>query len=96
MPSRAERARRRALTRELARREREAAIAAMPLPMADLQALFDHLDEALADGCDHTTRLTRAFLRERSLAEAAVLPWLGSYGGYCDCEVLANVEDAWR
>jgi hypothetical protein len=35
------------------------------------------------------------FLAERGLDAAAVIPWLRESGGYCDCEVLANVEDEW-
>jgi hypothetical protein len=26
---------------------------------------------------------------------ATVIPWLREQGGYCDCEVLANVEERW-
>ena len=40
-----ERDRRKALQREARARERAAAEAALPLPTADLAALFDHLDE---------------------------------------------------
>ena len=54
------------------------------------------LKEQLSDGdCDHTLRHTEAFLAERGLDAAAVVPWLRDSGGYCDCEVLANVEDQW-
>jgi hypothetical protein len=95
MTSQAERDRRKALTRELKDRERKAAESRMPLARDDLAALFDHLDEALSAGCDHSLRFTRQFLIAHSLSEAVILPWLGEHGGYCDCEVLANVEDAW-
>lgn len=96
MTSQQERDRRKALVREIARRKRQEEEARMPITKPDLAALFDHLDEALAEGCDHSLRLTRAFLASRSLSEEAIVPWLGEYGGYCDCEVLANVEDAWH
>ena len=95
MPSQSEKNRRKALVQEIASRKRKQAEAGMPLTRAELEALFDHLDVALADGCDHSLRLTRQFLVARSLSEEAIIPWLGEYGGYCDCEVLANVEDAW-
>ncbi len=68
----------------------------MPLSRADLRDLFDFLDERLTtSACDHTLAHTRAFLVQRSLPEDAVLPWLAEYGGYCDCEVLMNVESEW-
>ncbi|ATQ78647.1 DUF2695 domain-containing protein [Massilia violaceinigra] len=68
----------------------------MPISREHLAGLFDHLDAALGrEPCQHTLRLTRLFLTSHSLPEATVVPWLGQYGGYCDCEVLANVEDRW-
>jgi hypothetical protein len=96
MASQEERDRRKVLARELAERKRQEAESRMPLSKEDLAALFDHLDQALAEGCDHSLRLTRAFLASRSLTESAIVPWLGEYGGFCDCEVLANVEDSWQ
>jgi hypothetical protein len=76
--------------------KRMAREAGMPLSHDDLRALFDHVDTALEfRGCDHTHRHTRAFLASRGLDEARVVPWLGEYGGYCDCEVLANVGSEW-
>ena len=95
MVSQPERERRKALVRETARRRRQDAESRMPLTREDLSALFDHLDHALEDGCDHSLRLTRAFLASRSLPEDLIVPWLGEYGGHCDCEVLANVADEW-
>jgi hypothetical protein len=38
-------------------------------------------------------RFTTDFLRKRGLDVARVVSWLRDHGGYCDCEVLANVED---
>jgi hypothetical protein len=32
-------------------------------------------------------------LHERRLEPQSVLPWLAEQGGYCDCEVLANLDD---
>ena len=78
----------------VAKQQREAE-AALPLSKSDLKALFDWLDETADDGCDGTLRRTQEFLHERNLPEAAVTDWLLRYGGGCDCEVLANVEEAW-
>lgn len=96
MPSRSEQARRKALLQGIAAQRQAQAVAALPLPLEALRALFDHLDDALGAGCDHSLRFTRRFLQQQALADEAVIPWLQAHGGYCDCEVLANVEDAWQ
>ena len=84
------------LKRQFKEHERAEAEARLPMPKPDLEALFDRLDECLSDqACDHTLRHTEAFLAERGLDAAAAVPWLREFGGYCDCEVLANVEDQW-
>jgi hypothetical protein len=73
--------------------ERQKLIASIPMPHQDLRDLFDHLDSEGATECDHTLRVTTAFLQQRGLEVARIIPWLREHGGYCDCEVLANVED---
>jgi len=95
MPLKSESQRRKALTREVVRHEQERAEACMPISKAHLAQLFDHLDTALEAGCDHSFRFTLAFLQAKGLPQASIIPWLGEYGGFCDCEVLANVEDHW-
>lgn len=40
--------------------------------------------------------MTKAFLENKKLNTEAILPWLEEYGGYCDCEVLANVEESYE
>jgi Protein of unknown function (DUF2695) len=75
----------------------------MPISKTDLRSLFELLDSTLFERrgdqtwcyCDHTLRRTREFLQSRSLPEDAIAAWLGEYGGYCDCEVAANVTDYW-
>ena len=65
----------------------------LPASKKDVQALFDWIDERLASAdCDCTLRHTRDFIRIRGLDEAGVVDWLQDHGGYCDCEVLINVE----
>lgn len=84
------------MLRQVREQERAAARAALPLPDDQLQALFDMLDKELsAGGCDHTRRLTQRFLEQRGLPTEAVMSWLDNNGGFCDCEVLANVEERW-
>ena len=64
-----------------------------PAPVDVLEELFDCIDEALEErGCDHTYRFTRKWIESTGLQEKTIVPWLQSNGGYCDCEVIANVE----
>ena len=95
MPSKSEIQRRKTIVREITRREHADAEARMPISKAQLTELFDQLDAALKLGCDHTLRHTCAFLKAKGLSESTVVLWLGTYGGFCDCEVLGNVEAAW-
>ena len=74
--------------------QRKMARAALPLPVAELKAMFDMLDvEFSQEGCDHSRRLTEAWLRSRGHDVQSMFAWLDTQGGYCDCEILANVED---
>ena len=103
MPSKAEKQRRQQLLGGIREKERAEAEARMPISKTDLRELFELLDRTLFEQrgdkvwchCDHTLRRTREFLRSRELPEDIVAAWLGEYGGYCDCEVAANVSDRW-
>jgi hypothetical protein len=58
--------------------------------------MFEALNRELPiRGCDHTRRLTQEFLERHGLPAERVLAWLDGNGGFCDCEVLANVEERW-
>src|SRR5947209_8681117 len=72
--------------------ERADLLLGMPLTPEQLNRLLDYLDANLKS-CDHTTKLTAIFLNEENLDRDKVLPRLAEHGGYCDCEVLANLED---
>jgi hypothetical protein len=97
MTSKEEKRRRTKLVEAMVQEETKKAIERMPISFKDLAALLDHLDERLGvKGCDHTPNMTKAFLIARGLDAEVILPWLGEYGGYCDCEVLANVEESWE
>ncbi len=72
--------------------ERAELVAGMPLSPEQLHRLLDYLDANLK-ACDHTTKLTTIFLHSEQLEKGTVLSWLGGHGGYCDCEVLANLTD---
>jgi hypothetical protein len=72
--------------------ERALLLAGMPLSPEQLHRLLEYLDANL-EACDHTTRLTTAFLDIEQLDKDTVLGWLREQSGYCDCEVLANLAD---
>ena len=83
--------------REMRRQWREGqraeARAELPLPFDELKAMFDMLDAELPrHGCGHTRRLTQRWLEEYGHDAEPVLAWLERRGGYCDCEILLNVE----
>lgn len=85
-------AERRALVKQQQAAERADLEESMPLSPEQLNSLLDYLDANLKS-CDRTTRLTETFLATEQLAKDRVLPWLGDHGGYCDCEVLCNLDD---
>jgi hypothetical protein len=92
-----DRTRKRRLLKDWKESERARARAALPLADDVLEALFDYLEQALeTQPCDHSRKLTECWLAENGHANEAVLEWLDETGGYCDCEVLANSEGAWR
>ncbi|QDO86729.1 DUF2695 domain-containing protein [Shewanella psychropiezotolerans] len=68
----------------------------MPISLSNLGKLFDYLDVKLEEGCDHTPKITTDFLASINLSSEKILPWLQDQGGYCDCEILANVEEGWE
>ena len=89
-----EKERRRVLRQELKANECAEFEAPLPAPKADIRDLFDHLDTG--DPCNNTLRGALEFIRARGLPEGEVVAWLERHGGHCDCEVIANVEDAWN
>jgi hypothetical protein len=95
MPEKAERLRRKAITRVLAASKRAEAERKLPMSLVQLHGLCSALDQALIEGCDHSLRFTNEYLRTNQLSSEKVVPWLHENGGFCDCEVLANVGDEW-
>jgi len=90
-----EKQRRRTILRDLKENERAQFIASLPAPEADLRDLLNYLDSA-DEPCDHSLKRTLGFIRDRGLPEEKIVHWLKEHGGYCDCEVISNVEDAWN
>lgn len=74
-------------------KEQEVLEASMPLSKTDLRDLLNYLDRPERLVCYHALKETIVFLRSRALNPETIVPWLGEHGGFCDCEVLANLEN---
>ncbi len=82
------------LMRKYAQEQKNAFENSLPFDKTMFEQLFDYLDEMLEqDGCDDTLKYTTKFLNDNNLPVEKSLDWLNENGGYCDCEVLANIED---
>jgi len=67
----------------------------LPMSREQFIHLFDELDRCLEEqGCNHTNTLTVCILDDMKVTnKEEVIEWLREHGGYCDCEVLWNVEE---
>ncbi|KEH97606.1 DUF2695 domain-containing protein [Clostridium botulinum] len=66
----------------------------LPFNKALFEELFNYLDEVLENyECDDTLKYTTKFLKDKNIPLEKSLNWMNENGGYCDCEVLANIED---
>lgn len=94
MNGQSEKDKRKEILRQLKEKEKAAFYSSLPMAKDIFQQLFDHLDENLGDECDDELTLTTQFLQEKGIENIdKVVEWLNNNGGYCDCEVLANVEE---
>ena len=74
---------------------KEKAEAELPAPLPVLREMFGWLEKKLdATPCDHTYRWTLEYARINELDEETLVEWVNNYGGECDCEVLAQVENS--
>jgi len=88
--------RKEALKKAWREQENQKLLASLPMSQADLRELFDYLDRPEASPCDHTLKDTVQFLERKKIDVERAVSWLREHGGYCDCEVLGNVEDEFR
>ncbi len=94
MLSKEEKARRKAIQRELVEKERQEFLKTLPVAPEIIIELFDHLDKELeANGCEHDYSITKAFLASKKYNGDQIFEWFRENGGYCDCEILYNIED---
>jgi len=95
MPSKEEKEKRKAIMQQLKIKTKAEFNDSLPISLASFKALFDYLDVELElNGCNHTNKITLKFLNESNFDNVQeIINWLEKNGGYCDCEILANVEE---
>lgn len=95
MPDKTEKARRKQIQRELQEKAQVEFEKKLPISRELFQNLFDLLDEVLEKNtCDDSLKLTKQFLGSQNIQNIEeVENWLKENGGFCDCEVLYNVEE---
>ena len=92
-----DKAEKKALKRQWESGERELARKSLPLTPAHLEALFAWLSTRFpVEGCDDTLRLTKRWADENASDFDRLSEWLQETGGFCDCEALANSEQAFQ
>ncbi|SDC86802.1 DUF2695 domain-containing protein [Pedobacter soli] len=69
--------------------------ARLPMSQDQFKNLFDYLDLAFEhEKCNDDHALTIRFLNITGINNVEdVIKWLTDHNGFCDCEVLANVEE---
>ncbi len=95
MPDKNEIERRKQIKKELREKAKFEFENSLPTPREIFTRLFDFLDQKLGkNDCDDTLNLTNQFLNENQVKNIEEIKnWLRENGGYCDCEVLNNVEE---
>ncbi|WP_276090476.1 DUF2695 domain-containing protein [Pedobacter sp. JY14-1] len=90
-----DKARRKQIRDRLRLKAKEEFESSLPMTREKFKGLFDYLDSALQkEKCNDDHTLTIWFLNLIGVQnEGEVVGWLIDKNGYCDCEVLANVED---
>ena len=93
MASKDRKAERKRLKDEYLRAQQAASAERMPLDRAQLAALLNHVDAAVvANGCDHTRAATDDWAAREGTDLQRLREGLEEYGGFCDCEVVMNVN----
>ncbi len=88
-----EKERRNEIRRDLKVQARNNLLKKLPIPLQKLQDCFEFIDKNLkVSDCDDTFTITNQFIVQNNLPKIELLSWFKENGGYCDCEILANVE----
>jgi len=66
----------------------------LPMKEIDFLPLFDFLNSELPQNrCQHDFSLLESYCKKKGLDFSVLVEWLKKQGGFCDCEILANVEE---
>lgn len=95
MPSKEEKERRKLIAEEMRLKANQEFESNLPMSREHFEKLFDYLDEKLSNvQCEDDLKFTTDYLMSSNIEDInSVKKWLGEHSGYCDCEVLANVEE---
>lgn len=95
MPDKNEKERRKQLQKDLQEKGLMEFEESLPISRELFLDLFDVLDQELEKkGCDDSLMLTKQFLKIKRVQNTdEVEKFLKENGGFCDCEVLYNVEE---
>ncbi|SFN32852.1 Protein of unknown function [Paenimyroides ummariense] len=95
MPSKEEIEKRKLLKKQLRENARKEFEENLPISRHYFKTIFDYLNDYLEQNeCDHTLNTTLEILRNQNITNVQeTISWLNKNGGYCDCEVLYNVEE---
>lgn len=88
-----DKARRRFLRDAYKNAERVARTALLTIDQDQLEQLLDYVDERLGEQpCDHTARHAQRWAQSHRIEWETLAEGLLEFGGYCDCEIVMNVE----
>jgi hypothetical protein len=88
-----QRARRRRLRDAYTNAERAARTALLIIDRGQLTSLVEYVEGCVGvEGCDHTRRHARQWARDQGFDWPALCEGLDEFGGFCDCEVVANCD----
>jgi hypothetical protein len=91
--SKADKAERKRLKDEYLRAQQAESVPRMPLDRPQLEGLLEHVASAVAvNGCDHTRAATDDWAAREGIDVERLHEGLEEYGGFCDCEVVMNVD----
>lgn len=94
MPSKSEKQRRRKILLELKEKEYQEFIKSIPVKKELIIELFDFLDLKLdSEKCNDDYRITKAYFKTKGIENPEIYEWFRENGGYCDCEILCNIEE---
>ena len=92
-----EKERRKQILKEIKRKETNDFLQNLPIDRKLILELFDYLDTELDNSeCNHDYTNTNEFLKSKNIDIEIMYDWLQDNGGYCDCEILCNIQEKFQ